>query len=174
MAQSLKFERSLTTKDEFDLVSQTHFPALLQLGNDELSAMQGRIRALRAKERTMAQEMRRHIRGKGQARGGSFPGNVEKPSRRKQIFASALKRINSELARRHAIATRETFKASAQRALAMKSTASGREFPAAGRTSNSGMTPLDSRRRRTRVNPAKIGSISQATKNAQATKDSRP
>ena len=174
MAQSLKFERSHTNKEEFDILSRTHFPALLDLENDELSAAQSRIRTLRAKERTMVQDMRRHIRGKGQPRGGSFPGNVEKPTQRKQIFATALKRINSELARRQAIEAREAFKASAKRAFALKSSSSEQKFPDAGRSGNAGMTPLESRRSRTKVHPSKIGRVSQATKAAQAIKDARP
>ena len=173
MAQSLKFERSLTNKEEFELLSRTHFPALLDLENDELTATQSRIRTLRAKERTMTLEMRRHIRGKGRERGGSFPGNVEKPARRKQIFVSALKRINGELARRHAIEAREELKASARRAFSLKASAGGRNIPDAGRSTNTGMTPLESRRQRTRVNPARVGRVSQATKNAQAAKDAR-
>lgn len=174
MAQPIKFERSHASKEELDVLARTHFPALLDLENDELSAAQSRLRAMRAKEKTMVRDMRRHIRGKGQQRGSSFPGNVEKPSRRKQIFASALKRINSEIARRQAIEAREAFKASAQRAFALKSSATSRDILGTGRTSNTGMTPLESRRRRTRVHPAKVGSVSQATKAAQAAKDARP
>lgn len=174
MAQSLKFERSHMNKEEFDVLSRTHFPALLHLENDELSAAQSRIRTLRAKERTMVQDMRRHIRGKGEPRGGSFPGDVEKPTQRKQIFATALKRINSELARREAIEAREAFKASAKRAFTLKSRSGEREFPDAGRAGNAGMTPLENRRSRTRIHPSKIGRVSQATKVAQATKDARP
>ena len=173
MAQSIKTERSLTTKDEFDILEQTHFPALLDLDEGALVAAQRRIRDLRSKERTLVREMRRGIRGKGQPRGSNFPGNVEKPSQRKQLFAGALKRINGEIARRQAIEAQTALKASAQRALALKKNAAKHKRPSGSRTSHQGMSPIESRKLRFRVNPAKIGRVSQATKVAQAAKDAR-
>jgi hypothetical protein len=45
--------------------------------------------------------------------------------------------------------------------------------PPAGDTPGEGMHPLPNRRRRTHVPPARIGSVSQATRNAQAARDAR-
>lgn len=173
MSQSIKTERSLTSKEEFDILAQTHFPAILDLDDQALVAAKRRIRDLRGKERTFVLDMRRSIRGKGQARGGSFPGNVEKPARRKQFFAGALKRINSEIARRSAIEAQAAMQASARRALALKNSAPKRNTRPGGRTAHDGMTPIENRKSRFRVNPAKIGRVSQATKVAQAAKDAR-
>ena len=173
MAQSSKTERSLTSKEEFDILAQTHFPAILDLDDQALAATKRRIRELRAKERTFVLDLRRSIRGKGQARGGSFPGNVEKPARRKQVFAGALKRINGELARRSAIEAQTAMKASARRALELKNAASDRNSRPESRTAHDGMTPIENRKSRFRVNPAKVGRVSQATKVAQASKDAR-
>ncbi|MFE1602186.1 hypothetical protein [Methylobacterium sp. ID0610] len=174
MSLSIKAERSLTTQDEFEFLAQTHMPGLLGLEDGALSAAQRRLRDLRAKERTLAREMRRGIRGKGEPRGSSFPGNIEKPSRRKQIFASALKRLNGEIARRRSRAARDALKASARRALQLKTNAARRHRRLApGRSSGAGMRPIESERPRMEVNPAMVGRVSQATKTAQAAKDTR-
>jgi hypothetical protein len=61
----------------------------------------------------------------------------------------------------------------ARRALAMRRAA---QFPPArqgGDTSSEGMRALPSQRKQTRVSPAKIGLVSQSTKKAQASRDSR-
>ena len=55
---------------------------------------------MRDKERTLARENRRAVRGKGAQRGASFPGTAEHPLQRKQVFAAALKRVK-EIDRMH-------------------------------------------------------------------------
>ena len=110
MSLSIKAESFVLKQDEFELVSQTHYPALLEANDESLATMQQRVRALQDRERTLVRSMRRSIRGETETRGASFPGNVEKPSRRKQVFTRALKRLNRETARRRAIAAREALK----------------------------------------------------------------
>ena len=61
----------------------------------------------------------------------------------------------------------------ARRALAMRRAAQFPPRPPTGDTASEGMRTLPSRRRRTQVPPARIGSVSQATKNAQAARDAR-
>jgi hypothetical protein len=61
----------------------------------------------------------------------------------------------------------------ARRALAMRRAAQFPPRPPAGDASSEGMRALPSQRRHTRVSPAKIGRVSQSTKNAQAARDSR-
>ena len=173
MILSSKTERALMKHDELELLTRTHHPAILELEDGALSDAQQRIRTMRVKERTLVRDMRRSIRGKAKARGASFPGEVDRPSRRKQVWANALKRINGELARRHAIAAREALRESAHRAYALKNAADGRDARSPGRTSREGMAPIESKKRRTSVNRAKVGSVSQRTKNAQAAKDAR-
>ena len=169
---SIRAERALITLDEFETLAQTHHPALHAISDDALSDAQRRIRDLRAEERTFARDLRRSIRGKGEQRGGSFPGNVEKPARRKQVFASALKRVNSEVARRRAVAARDALKETARRAIGLKNAARSHRAPAY-RTNRSGMRRSENKRTRETVQPAKVGSVSQATKNAQAARDAR-
>jgi hypothetical protein len=55
----------------------------------------------------------------------------------------------------------------------MRRSANFSVYPAAGDTAKEGMTPRPSRRRVTRVSGKRIGSVSQATKVAQAKRDSK-
>jgi hypothetical protein len=166
MSIPCKFERSILSFDEHELV-------LYDASLDDLRALRLRLREMRAKERTLAHANRRAVRGKGAQRGASFPGTAESPLRRKQVFAAALKRVSKEIGRMHKLEARTAHIEAARRALAMRRAAQFPPRPAAGDTPREGMRPLPSQRRRTRVPPAKIGSISQATKNAQAARDAR-
>jgi hypothetical protein len=173
MAVPAKAERALLAHDESEIVRRTHYPDLMDLDDRALPELRQRIRDLRAKEGTLVRELRRGIRGKGKVRGANFPGNVEKPSRRKQIFASALKRLNSELARRRAIRASAELIVSARRAWMMKTQAGVPERPKPDRTIRSGMTPIPSTRVRTRVDRARIGRAIHATKAVQAARDTQ-
>ena len=68
---------------------------------------------------------------------------------------------------------RSAHVAAAHRALAMRRAAQFPPRPPTGNVAGQGMRPLPSQRRLTRVSPAKIGVVSQATKNAQAAHDAR-
>ncbi len=140
MAINAKSERSLLAHGEIESITKTHHPALIDQDEKALLELQSQFRGLRAKERTFVRDLHRSIRGKDKQRGASFPGNVERPSRRKQAFANALKRINSELARRREIAAR----------------AAAPKFLDPGRTSREGVRPAGSKRiktSRTRLRP---------------------
>ncbi len=126
-----------------------------------------------ATRRTLVRAKRRETRGKGTPRGGSFPGTAEHPLERKQVFAAALKRVNREIDRMQKLEARAAHVEAAHRALAMRRAAQFPPRPATGDTASEGMRALPSQRRRTRVPPARIGSVSQATKNAQAARDAR-
>lgn len=173
MSLPVKDEARFMKQDELELLAQSHNPALLDADAKDLTAARVRIRDMLAKERGLVRSMRRSIRGKADARGGSFPGHVDKPARRKQVLAGALKRLNKELARRQAVAAREATRDAARRALAMKAESGDGDRPATGRTAGKGMRSVTSDKRRTTVPPAKVGSVSQQTKNRQAAKDAR-
>ena len=89
------------------------------------------------------------------------------------MFVSALKRVGKEIIRQDKLVARAANAESAQRALAMRRAAQFPDRPAAGYTAHEGMRSLPSQRQRTKVPPAKIGSVSQATRNAQAARDAR-
>jgi hypothetical protein len=128
--------------------------------------------ARRPKART-CRRPRREVRGKGPSRGAGFPGTAEHTLQRKQVFSAALKRVNREIDRMEKVEARTAHVKAAQTALAMRRAAQFPLAPSNADTSNEGMRPLPHQRRRTRVSPAKMGSISQATKNAQAARDAR-
>ncbi len=171
MSISCKRERSLLSHEEFALISDTHHPAIYQLDGGRLRALKVRLREQRDKARTLARQRRREARGKAEPRGQSFPGTYEHPLTRKQIFAAALKRVNREVDRLRKLEARTANVEAAHRALALHRAAKFTDRPAAGDTAHEGMRPQASVRRRTRVPPGRIGSVSQATKVAQAIRD---
>ena len=172
MSIPCKFERSILSYDEHETVLRSHHPEIYDASLD-LRALRQRLREMRDKECTLAREKRRAVRGKGAQRGASFPGTAEHPLQRKQVFAAALKRVSKEIGRMHKLEARTAHVEAARRALALRRAAQFPTRPPPGDTPSEGMRPLPSRRRRTRVPPAKIGSVSQATKNAQARRDAR-
>jgi hypothetical protein len=173
MSVSCKFERSLLSHEEHEVLRLTHHPAIYDQDPDGLKALRERLRQLHDKERTLARQKQRERRGKSEPRGASFPGTVEQPLHRKQVFAAALKRVNKELGRIAKLAARTAHVEAAWRALALRRAAQFEPYPPAGQTADEGMRPLPSRRRRTSIARAKIGRVSQATKVAQAARDSR-
>jgi hypothetical protein len=173
MSVSCKFERSLVGHEEHEVLRLTHHPAIYDHDVDGLKALRLRLRQLRDKERTLARQKQRERRGKAEPRGRSFPGTVDQPLHRKQVFAAALKRVNKELGRIQKLAARTAHVEAARRALALHRAAQFASYPPAGETAHEGMLPVTSRRRRTSVARAKIGRVSQATKIAQAVRDSR-
>ena len=173
MSVPCKFERRILSYDEHEIILRTHHPEIYDAALDDLKALRERLREMRDKERTLARENRRAVRGKGAQRGASFPGTAERPLQRKQVFAAALKRVSKEIGRMHKLEARTAHIEAARRALAMRRAAQFSTRPPTGDTPSEGMRALPSRRRRTRVPPAKIGSVSQATKNAQARRDAR-
>src|SRR5215475_15231731 len=173
MSLPCKSERSRLSHDEFELMRLTHHPAIYELSQEELQALKLRLRDQRNKERALARQRQRELRGKAEPRGKSFPGTADQPLQRKQIFAAALKRINKELDRLHKLAARTVHMEAARAALAQLRAAKFAHYPPAGPTPRDGMQPRVRTRRRTRVPGSKIGSISQATKVAQAVRDAR-
>ena len=93
MSVPCKFERSILSYDEHEIILRTHHPEIYDAAFDDLKALRQRLREMRDRERTLAREKRRAVRGKGAQRGASFPGTAEHPLRRKQVFAAALKRV---------------------------------------------------------------------------------
>jgi hypothetical protein len=171
MAISKKDEKSLLDHEEWTLVETTHHPMLHDLEQDALEAARKRLRDLRNKERDLSQHKARVVRGKADMRGGSFPGTAERPRRRKQVFAHALRRVNSEVDRRKAQASRTRIVESQRRALAMKRAAPSKR-PANTASASSGPAAVENKKKATRTPGAKVGSVSQQGKRAQAKRDS--
>lgn len=173
MSIPCKFERSILSYDEQGVILRSHHPEIYDCGLDDLKDLRQRLRDMRDKESTLAHAKRREARGKGPLRGQNFPGTAEHPLQRKQVFAAALKRVNREVHRMEKLEARTAHIEAARRVLAARRAAQFPSHPHAEDTPREGMRPLPSRRRRTQVHPARIGSISQATRNAQAVRDAR-
>ena len=174
MSIPIKTEQSLLSHSEFEIVRGTHHPAIYQNDVVELRFLKTRLRDALGKERTLARQKRREVRGKAEARGNSFPGTAEQPQRRKQVFAGALKRVNREIDRLQKLEVRTAHIEVAHKALAMHRAGKFADRPAPGETAGEGMRAKVSPRRRTMVPGAKIGSIVRATAVAQAKRDARP
>src|SRR5580700_286033 len=99
MSIPCKFERSVLSFEEHQLVSRSHHPEIYESGVDDLEALRQQLRDLRNKTRTQALARRREVRGKGPSRGVGFPGTAEHTLQRKQVFSAALKRVNREIDR---------------------------------------------------------------------------
>ncbi|MCC8948710.1 hypothetical protein ACVIHI_004422 [Bradyrhizobium sp. USDA 4524] len=173
MSVACKFERSILSHEEYEEIRLTHHPAIYGVEVSELEAMRPRLRKMRDKERTVGRQKQRESRGKAEARGTSFPGTAKHASERKQVFAAALKRVNTELRRQHNLAARTAHVEAARKALALHRAANFTTRPPAGGTAGEGMASKPSERRRKIIAGAKIGRVSQATKVAQAVRDAR-
>ena len=173
MSASYKYEQSMLGHDELEVIRVTHHPGIYDLSSADLHEARAQLRKMRDRERTLARQKRREVRGKAAPRGGSFPGTAERPLQRKQIFSAALKRINKELKRQQVLEARSAHVEAARRAFASRRSENFAPRPEAGETSGEGLRPLPSRRRRWKVPPQRIGSISQATKVSQALRDSK-
>jgi hypothetical protein len=169
MATNLREERRLLGHDGFALVEPSHYPAIAQLPPEELRALAARLRAAHDRLRDLIREGRRARRGKGTARGAAGQ-EAEKATRRKQIYAAALKRVNRRFEAlthdRVKEANRQALKEALARRQAMRP-----HHPQPGATPGKGMRNKATDRRRTGVRPATIGSVSQQNKNNQARRD---
>jgi len=173
MSIACKAERGQLSHEEFETIRLTHHPAIYDLAGEELRALKLRLREQRDKARTLARQRQRETRGKADPRGKSFPGAVEQPLKRKQVFTAALKRVNNEIERLRKLEAHTAHVEAARAALALHRAAKFVHHPASDDTPRDGMQPRPNTRRRTKVPPSTIGSISQATKVTQAIRDSR-
>lgn len=173
MSASSKTEARLLSHDDQQLVGKTHHPAIYAHTRAELEDLRKRLRSARDRERTLFHQKARETRGKAEPRGASFPGVADHPGRRKQLFAQALKRVNSEVARLRRLEARAALTGAAQRALALRKSGEPFARPDNAPVANAGKRSIPSKKGKSHVPGAKVGSVSQANKRAQAAKDNR-
>jgi hypothetical protein len=170
MATSIAAERRLLG-DDFALVANSHHPALGALSAEDALALARLLREQRDRLRGMVHSNRRARRGKAEPRAaGAAAGHDPALLRRKQVFAAALKRVNARIELLHGEARRAYHAAALAEALERKRAARS-HHPGGGETAGQGMRAKSSGKRRTRMDPRTIGSISQAGRNAQARRD---
>jgi hypothetical protein len=172
MPFQIAFERRILSSPEFRAVEPTHHPRLKTLTRTELGSIARTLRAYHDKARDLLHQQKRAARGKpGPAAARSAAGK-ETVAKKHLVLADALKRVTARMAALDAEAKRRRTTALLKEALARKKAAQAKR-PAAGRTAAKGMRPTPSAKRRTRVNPGRIGSTSQQGKRAQARRDAR-
>jgi hypothetical protein len=170
MSIAQKTAKSLTSHEEWQLVEKTLRPAVANVDERELREAGRQLRFWHDKERDLSRTKRRVAKGRADPRGGSFPGTYARPAQRTQVFAQALIRVNDELVRREARASRDAIVASQTKALAAKRAAPSRR-PANSATAATGPSAVTNTKRTTKTHGAKVGSVSQQGKRAQAKKD---
>lgn len=172
MSISAATEKRLLTADEHDLVAKSHYPHVSALDREALAEARRRLRTFRDKARDVSRHQRREMRGKADPRGAKPASDNSGTEMKRRVFASALKRVNRELAR-FAAAERQPGQADiARRALEMKRANRVSHRPSATPTADDGMTAKPSDRSPVEANPMEAGRVSQFVKNAQARRDS--
>jgi len=172
MPFQIAFERRLLSGAEFRAVEPTHHPQLKSLTRDKLGAVAKAVRAYHDKARDLLHQHKRAARGKPGPTAARSAHGKDTVATKQKVFADALKRVAARMAVLDAEARRNRTTALLKDALARKkANAAGR--PASGRTASKGMQATPSGKRRTRVNPGKVGSVSKQTRRAQARRDSR-
>lgn len=169
MATTQREERELLGHDAFALIAPSHQPAIAMLPPEELRTLATRLRAEHAKLRDLIREGRRAKRGKGDARAAA---NAEfgKATRRKQVYAAALKRVNKRFDELTQESRRAEHRAALKAALARRQ-AQRAQHPTAGLGANDGMRSKAKMKGAKHVHGARIGSVSAQNKRAQARRD---
>ena len=174
MRITCKTEQRLFDHDEFELLRQTHHPAIYGVDPADLAELRAQLRRLRDKETTLAREKRREARGKGASRGDGFPGTVERPQARAAALTAALRRVAKELKRQAVLEARAHHVEAARRAFALRRAAQFAHHPPAEPATAPDVQAVPSRRRRRVVAPSHVGRVSRHTKVRQAARDARP
>jgi hypothetical protein len=166
MSITFASERRLVAQDEFEPIVRSHYPVVEELSREELVELARWLRERRARARDIVRGRRRVARGKADVRGGAAETASERGLlAKKQVYANALKRVNARLA---------TIKAAERRALALaRLQAAVPHHPQPGRTAGTGSRPKRGAERRRVIQAARIGSVSQSVRNAQAARDGR-
>jgi hypothetical protein len=173
MARSLKHERRLLGADELSLVEKTHHPALGLLPDQDLAELRKLVRERRDRAQTISARQRRELRGKAAPKGARAATDDSGTREKRDLLAAALQRLNKEVSRREAKGARQTLIGNATRALELRRASEANVTrPSPGRTANEGINPKAAPAYTLR-SPAKLGAVSQLTKNMQAKRDSR-
>lgn len=165
-------EDRLLTGAERDAVRQSRHPDIQSLDRDAVLALARRLREYRDKARDIARDRRRSQRGKAEPRGAGPAPAEDGVLLKKQVFAAAMKRVNSRIAALQTGDKRAKTTEFLREALQRKK-AAPRHHPNPGATAREGMNPLDEKRQMTDVDPRQVGSVSQQVKNNQASRDTR-
>ena len=174
MSLAMLAERRLLTQDEFEPVLQSHHPLVEELPRQELIELARWLRARHGRARDIIRGRRRVASGRAGARGAAdeIASDHRGLTAKKQIFASGLKRVNARLEQLEALQRRAAAQENLLAALSRKQAARP-HHPEPGRTAKTGMRSKPGAARRKAVQAARIGSVSQSVRTAQAARDGR-
>jgi hypothetical protein len=79
MSVPCKFERSILSYDEHEIILRSHHPEIYDAALDDLKALRQRLREMRDKERTLAHQNRRGCAEKGRREAQAFPAQPSIP-----------------------------------------------------------------------------------------------
>lgn len=173
MTINFRTERRYLTDAEIPLVEQSHFPALLDVPDDEIGNLLSAIRQRRDRARDLADRQRREVRGKASPKGASAATGDTGSRQKVAVLAAAVQRVSKERARRKAFAAKAALIGNAERALEMRRESFRRHHPKPGRTAHGGMKAKPNTRRPRIAEPMEVGRVSQFVKDGQARRDSR-
>jgi len=164
--------RHVLSKDDADLVEQARQPGLSELTSDELRQLSIRLRERRDRSNKLVSGHRRATKGRSNTPVEKFEANQR---RHAAIYAEAVARTNKERSRRTARARHEELVANSRRALALRQAGEdgATKRPAGGATASAGMKAKDNAKTRKVGAASQKGRVSQATKAAQAKRDTR-
>jgi len=100
MALTRKEEARALDADEAALVEKSHHPAVQALADGELMALLKQLRERRDRAQRLAGQQRRERRGKSAPRGARPATQDAGTNRKAEVLAMAVRRLNSERARR--------------------------------------------------------------------------
>lgn len=173
MSVEFAAERRLLAEDEIGPVVSSHYPELDRMARDDLLGLARWLRSQHGRARDIIRARRRVRRGKAEPRGTATETASERGlAAKKQIFARGLKRVNGRLGQLRAEEKRAHAMANLRAALTRRQSATV-HTPDPGRSAHGGMRARAGATRRGIVGGGRVGSVSQAGKNAQATRDSR-
>lgn len=171
MAVTRKEEERALNADEREVVRQTRHPEIQGLSDDALSKLLRRLRDMRDRAKSQANQQRREIRGKADPKGAA-PKSSDAGSRLKtSVLALSLKRLNSEIQRRAAMSRNHSLVENARHALELKLQAQKNNIPYNTRYANQGMRDIPDKKIVSLVRPAERGRLRKAAAVAQARRD---
>lgn len=171
MAVTRKEEDRALSNEERDVVVQTRHPEIQNLSDDALNNLVKRLRDMRDRARSQANQQRREVRGKSEPKGAAPKSSSAGSSLKASVLAASLKRLNAELQRRAAMSRNHALVENARHALELKQHAQKNNVPYNTRFANQGMRDIPDRKAESLVRPAERGRLRKQAAVAQAKRD---
>jgi hypothetical protein len=173
MGIATKGERRLLSENEYEPLVRSHYPALQLLEHRELVELARWLRSQRARAQDIIRDRRRVRRGKADPRSQADETASERGlAAKKQVFAHALKRVNTRLHQLNATAKRARNVERLHAALQRKRSAPV-HHPRSGPSAGTGMRSNENKGGMSTIDPSRIGQVSQSVRDAQARRDGR-